>query len=221
MLAVLCSAPHPPLGVALLHLLIVVLNGTLHLLPYILFCSMIGLSLWIPSSPSLPELVQYPVYGHPNMVSTYIASSPTVEIRSFKMDADIRFLVYLLAFPVASICENLLIRPARDLFLETVVCWFDMRYVQPAQATGIWPDVQTPVLNALRSYEFVAEFLDSVMGKDSGGSARVYRGSILMFRPRQIRARLTKRECTQRAYMPPNWTPVLAAVIAFGHVLPK
>jgi hypothetical protein len=181
MLAVLCSAPHPPLGVALLHLSIAVLNGTLHLLPYILFCSMIGLSFWTSSSPSFPEVVHYPVYGHQNVVSTYIVSSPTVETQSFKMDADIRFLIFLLALPVASICENLLFRPARDLFHETVVCWFDMRYVQPALATAIWPDARTPILNALRSYKLVAEFLDGVMGNDSGESARDYKGSVLMF----------------------------------------
>jgi hypothetical protein len=219
MLAVLCSAPHPPLGVALLGLLIAVLNGMLHFLPYILFCSMIGLSFWAPSSPSLPD-VFHPIHEHPNMVSTYIVYSPAVESRSFKVDADLRILIFLLALPVSSICENILFRPVRDLFLETVACWFDMRYVQPVYTTGIWPDTWTPILNALRSCEFVAEFLDGVMGKDSGKSARNYRGSVLRFWPLQIRARFMKRDHTRRAYTPPNWTPPVLADVT-GHVLPK
>ncbi|KAH9979124.1 hypothetical protein BGW80DRAFT_1455779 [Lactifluus volemus] len=142
MIAVLFSARHPPLGVALLGLLIAVLDGTLHLLPYIVFCSMIALSFWVPSSHS-------------------------IETEAFNMSADLRILIFLLALPVSSIGENILFRSARHLFLETVVCWFEMRYVQPAHATGIWPDTWSPIMNAFRSCEFVAGFLDGVMGEDS------------------------------------------------------
>jgi hypothetical protein len=154
MLAILCSVRRPPLGVALLGLLIAALYGMLHLLPYIVFSSMITLSLWVPSSPS-------------------------IETKSFNMSADLRILIFLLALPVSSIGENILFRPARHLFLETVVCWFEMRYMQPAHATGIWPDTWSPILNALRSYEFVAGFLDGVMGEDSGESTLDYRGALL------------------------------------------
>ncbi|KAI0291104.1 hypothetical protein BC826DRAFT_508329 [Russula brevipes] len=58
----------------------------------------------------------------------------------------------------------MLFRPARDLFLQPIEWWFEMRYVQVAQATGSWPDTWTPILNALRSYQFVADFIDSVNG---------------------------------------------------------
>ena len=155
MLTVLCSARRPPLGVALLGLVIAALDGALHLLPYIVFCSMIALSFWVPSS------------------------SPIVETRSFNMGADLRILIFLLALPVSSIGDNILFRPARHLFLETIVCWFDMRYVQPAHAAGIWPDTWSPIMNALRSCEFVAGFLDGVRGEDSGESPLNYRGVVL------------------------------------------
>ncbi|KAI0248204.1 hypothetical protein BJV78DRAFT_1284990 [Lactifluus subvellereus] len=146
MLAVLGSAPHPPLGVALFGLFIAVLNGTLHLLPYILFCSMIGLSFWAPSSPSLPHVVYFPVHGHLNMVSLSIVSPPTLETQSFKLGSDLRILIFLLSIPVSSIAEN-------TSFVLLV-------------ATGLWPDTWTPIMNALRSCEFVADFLDGVTGKD-------------------------------------------------------
>ena len=221
MLAVLCSAPRPPLGVALLGLFIAALKGTLYLLPYTLFFSMIGLSLWTPSSPALPDVVYYPVHGQLNMVSVSIVSSPTLKTPSFTLGADLRILIFLLCLPVSSIVENILFRPARDFFLETVVCWFEMRYVQPAQATGLWPDTWAPILNTLRSYEFVAGFLDGVMGNDLSESARNPRGSVLMFWPLQVRAWFMNRKRTQRTYNLPIRTLVWGDAMACRYVLPK
>ncbi|KAH9993497.1 hypothetical protein BJV74DRAFT_367951 [Russula compacta] len=169
MLAVLCSAPRPPLGVALFGVLITALSLTLRLLPYLVFCSMVVLPLWVPSGPAHPEAVYYPVYGHPNdvyVVYTSGGAAGTDDMRPFELSAPLRILVFVLALPVTSILENMFFRPARDLFLGTVECWFEMRYVQPAQATGSWPDTWTPILNALRSFRFVADFINGVMGND-------------------------------------------------------
>jgi hypothetical protein len=168
MLAVLCSAPRPPLGVALLGLLITTLSSTLRLLPYIMFCSMIVLSIWVPSHPADPEPVYYPFSGHPN----YVYPPPADKIRPFELNATLRIVIFLLAVPVTSIFENVLFRPARDLFLRTVEFWYDLRYVQPAQVTGSWPDTWTPMLNALRSFQFVADFIDGAVGIEHGGSVQ-------------------------------------------------
>jgi len=171
MLAVLCSAPRPPLGVALLGLTIVMLSWILHLLPYIMFCGMITLSVWPPSHPLPPDVMYYPVNGHTNqvhMVYTRVGSQPAKEARSFELNAGFRILVFLLAIPVTSVIENAFFRPARSIFLRTVECWFDMRYVHPAQMTGSWPDTWTPIFNALRSCEFVADFIDGATGRNPG-----------------------------------------------------
>ena len=171
MLAVLCSAPRPPLGVALLGLTIVMLSWILHLLPYIMFCGMITLSVWPPSHPLPPDVMYYPVNGHTNqvhMVYTRVGSQPAKEARSFELNAGLRILVFLLAIPVTSVVENAFFRPARSIFLRTVECWFDMRYVHPAQMTGSWPDTWTPIFNALRSCEFVADFIDGATGRNPG-----------------------------------------------------
>ena len=175
MLAVLCSAPRPPLGVALLGLLITTLSLTLRLLPYIMFCSMIVLSIWVPSRPADPEPVYYPFPGHPNYVYpvyTSNVSPPADKRRPFELNATLRIIIILLAVPVTSIFENVLFRPARDLFLRTVEFWYDLRYVQPAQVTGSWPDTWTPILNALRSFQFVADFVDGAVGIEHGGSVQ-------------------------------------------------
>lgn len=143
MFAVLCSAPRPPLGVALFGVLISALSLTLRLLPYLVFCSMVVLSLWIPLGHTQPEVVYYPVYGHPNnvyVVYTSGGAAGTDETKPFELSAPLRILIFVLALPVTSILENMLFCPARDFFLGTVECWFEMRYVQPAQATGSWPD---------------------------------------------------------------------------------
>ncbi|KAI0297877.1 hypothetical protein B0F90DRAFT_850579 [Multifurca ochricompacta] len=195
MLAVLCSAPRPSLGVALLGLFITMLNWALHLLPYVLFCSMIALSVLPPLRPLFPEVMYYPVYGQPNQVHVVYASplpSSTSETRSLKLGAVIRILVFLLALPVSSIAENILFFPVRNFFLQTVECWFDMRYVQPAQATGIWPGVWTPIVNALRSSEFLAKFIDGLVGKDSCESLQTRMERALRFQPKQIRVRVTQ-----------------------------
>ena len=175
MLAVLCSTPRPPLGVALLGLLITAISSTLHLLPYIIFCSIIVLSIWVPSRPANPEVMYYPVDGysqHIYAVYTSDATSPADENGSFELNACLGALLFLLSIPIASILENLLIRPTRDLFLQTVECWFNMRYVQPLLATGSWPDTWAPLLNALRSSQFVADFIDGVMRNDDSESLR-------------------------------------------------
>jgi hypothetical protein len=172
MLAVLCSTPRPPLGVALLGLLITAISSTLHLLPYIIFCSIIVLSIWVPSCPADPKLVYYPVDGYSQHVYAVYTSDASLadENGSFELNACLGVLLFLLSIPATSILENLLIRPTRDLFLQTVECWFDMRYVQPLLATGSWPETWTPLLNALRSFQFVADFIDGVMGNDSSES---------------------------------------------------
>ncbi|KAF8499574.1 hypothetical protein F5888DRAFT_86887 [Russula emetica] len=171
MFAVLCSSPRPPLGVALLGLFITAISSTLHLLPYIIFCSIIVLSIWVPSRPADPKVVYYPVNGYSQHVYAVYTSDATPsqaadENGSFELNACLAVILFLLSIPVTSILENLLIRPTRDLFLQTVECWFDMRYVQPLLATGSWPNTWTPLLNALRSYQFVADFIDGVMGND-------------------------------------------------------
>ena len=183
MFAVLCSAPRPPLGVALFGVLISALSLTLRLLPYLVFCSMVVLSLWIPLGHTQPEVVYYPVYGHPNnvyVVYTSGGAAGTDETKPFELSAPLRILIFVLALPVTSILENMLFCPARDFFLGTVECWFEMRYVQPAQATGSWPDTWTPLLNALRSFRFVADFINGVMGNDHSESTRCHRGSLLI-----------------------------------------
>jgi hypothetical protein len=166
MLAVLCSTPRPPLGVALLGLLITAISSTLHLLPYIIFCSIIVLSVWVPSRPADPKVVYYPIDGYSQHVYAIYTSdaTPAGEDGSFELNACLGVLLFLLSIPVTSVLENLLIRPTRDLFLQTVECWFNMRYVQPLLATGSWPDTWTPLLNALRSFQFVVDFIDEVMG---------------------------------------------------------
>jgi hypothetical protein len=175
MLAVLCSAPRPPLGVAFLGLLITAISSTLRLLPYIVFCSIIVLSIWAPSHPADPEVMYYPVDGHPQHVYVVYTSNvtpPTDENGTFVLNACLRILVFLLSIPASSILENLLFRPIRDLFLQTVEGWYDMRYVQPVLATGFWPDTWTPILNAVRSLQFIADFIDGVIGSDYSESVR-------------------------------------------------
>lgn len=177
MLAVLCSTPRPPLGVALFGLLITAMSLTLHLLPYIIFCSIIVLSIWVPSRPTDSKIVYYSVdvYSqHTNAVYTFDATPPADENGSFELNACLGVLLFLLSIPVTSIIENLFIRPTRDLFIQTVEFWFDMRYVQPLLATGSWPDTWTPLLNMLRSFQFVADFIDGVMGNDDSESLRSY-----------------------------------------------
>ncbi|KAF8258825.1 hypothetical protein EI94DRAFT_1790866 [Lactarius quietus] len=170
MLAVLCSSPRPPLGVAIIGLTIAMLSWMLHLLPYIMFCGMITLSVWPSSHPPPPEVTYQPVYGLPNHVHVVYTRVGPKEAWSFNLDAELRILVFLLAIPVTSVVDNVLFYPARRFFLGTIECWFDMRYVHPAQMTGSWPDTWTPIFNALRSCEFVADFIDSVTGKSSGPS---------------------------------------------------
>ncbi len=177
MLTLLCSAPHPPLGVAFLGLLITAISSTLHLLPYIIFCSIIVLSIWTPSWSANPKVVYYPVDGYPQHVYAVYASDAaplTEEKGTFELNACLGVLLFLLSIPVTSILENLFLRPIRDLFLQTVECWYDMRYVQPRLATGSWPDTWTPILNSLRSFRFVEDFIDGVMGHDDSESVRNY-----------------------------------------------
>jgi hypothetical protein len=183
MLAVLCSAPRPPMGVALLGLLITALSSTLRLLPYVMFCCMIVLSIWVPSRPAELEPMYDPFPGPSNthVYPVYTSTPPADKIRPFELSASQRILIFLLSVPVTSIFENVLFRPARDFVLRTVEFWFDLRYVQPAQATGSWPDTWTPILNALRSVQFVADFIDGAVGNDRGVSARNRRGVLLSF----------------------------------------
>ncbi len=177
MLAVLCSAPRPPMGVALLGLVITAISTTLHLLPYIIFCSIIVLSIWVPSRPADPKVVYYPVDGYPQHVYAAYASGATPstdENGTSELNALIGVLLFLLSIPVASILENLFICPTREIFLQTVECWYEMRYVQPLLATGSWPDTWTPILNALRSFQFIADFIDGITGKYNSESVRNY-----------------------------------------------
>jgi hypothetical protein len=185
MLAVVCTAPRPPVSVVLLGLLITSLSSTLRLLPYIVFCCMILLSIWGPSHSAEPEpLYDPPFPGRSNDVYPICTSkmpmSPRADkVRPYELSPSQRILVFLLAIPVTSIFEHVLFRPARDFFLQTVEFWYDLRYVQRAQATGAWPDTWTPILNALRSIQFVADFIDGVWGNDHGGSAQTRRGLLL------------------------------------------
>jgi len=163
------------LGVALLGLLITAISSTLHLLPYLIFCSIIVLSIWVPSRPADPKVVYYPVDGYSQQVYAVYTSSatpPADENGSFELNACLGILLFVLSIPVTSILENLLIRPIRDLFLQTVEYWFNIRYVQPLLATGSWPDTWIPLLNALRSFPFVADFIDGVMRNDDSESMR-------------------------------------------------
>lgn len=182
MLAALCSAPRPPLGVALLGLLITMFSSTLHLLPYVMFCSMIILSIWVPSHPAKPEPVHHPFSDHSNHVYPVYAPPPAADdkIRPFELSAGLRIVLFLLAIPLTSIFENLLFRPTRDLFLRTIEFWYDLRYAQPARATGSWPSMWTPILNALCSFRFVADFIDGAVGNEhAGGFVRNRRGLFL------------------------------------------
>ena len=110
--------------------------------------------------------------GHPNQevraVYSRVGSQPPKEARSFELNAELRILIFLLAIPVTSVIENAFFRPARSIFLRTIECWFDMRYVHPAQITGSWPDTWTPIFNALRSCQFLADFIDGAMNQNSG-----------------------------------------------------
>ena len=72
-------------------------------------------------------------------------------------------LIFLLAILVMSVIENAFFRPACSIFLQTIECWFDMRYVHPAQITGSWPETWTPVFNTLHSCGFLADFIDGAM----------------------------------------------------------
>ena len=83
-----------------------------------------------------------------------------------ELNACLRILFILFSVPATAILENMLFRPTRDLFLQTVEAWFEMRYVQPVLATGSWPDTWTPILSALRSFQFVADFIDGVAGSN-------------------------------------------------------
>ena len=172
MFAVLYTAPRPPLGVALLGLLITTFSLTLRLLPYIVFCSMIVLSVWISSSPVEPEPVYYPFLDRSNHIYPVPTTnvSPTDKIRPLELNASLRILIFLLAVPVTSILENIIFRPARDLFVQTVEFWYDLRYVQAAQLTGSWPATCIPILNALRSFQFLADLIDGAAGIEKGGS---------------------------------------------------
>ncbi|KAH8985793.1 hypothetical protein EDB92DRAFT_2026748, partial [Lactarius akahatsu] len=195
MLVVLCSSPRPPFGVALLGFTIVILRWMLRLLPYIMFCGMIILSVWPPSHPLRPDVTYYPVNGHPNqvhMVYTRVDSQPSKEARSFELIAELRILIFLLAVPVTSLVENAFFRPARSIFLRTIECWFDMRYVHPAQISGSWPDTWTPIFNVLRSCEFVADFIDGATSRNSGPSLPT-RGSPSIAQPAEQRE--TSRQC--------------------------
>lgn len=87
-----------------------------------------------------------------------------------ELNACLRILFILFSIPATAILENTLFRPTRELFLQTVETWFEMRYVQPVLATGSWPDTWTPILNALRSFQFVADFIDGVTGSNSSES---------------------------------------------------
>jgi len=173
MLAVLCRAPRPPLGVALLGLFITALSWTLRLIPYIVLYGMIVLSLWMPSRPAEPDVVFHPFHGHPNYIYMVSASNVPPFTKPFESNSCTRILIFLLSIPVTSILEKMLFQPVRDLFLQTVQSWFYMRYVLPAQATGSWPDTWAPILNAFRSIQFVADFVDGVMGKDQSKSTWV------------------------------------------------
>ena len=167
MLAVLSSAPRPPLGVALFGLLITVTSSTLRMLPYIMLCSIIVLSVWVPSRPADPEVMYYPVDGHPQHVHVVYTSPPMGENGPSELNACLRILFLLLSVPATAIFENLLIRPIRDLFLQTVEAWYDIRYMQPVLVTGAWPDTWTPILNALRSFQFIADFVDGINYSES------------------------------------------------------
>ncbi|KAH9044192.1 hypothetical protein EDB84DRAFT_1470675, partial [Lactarius hengduanensis] len=175
MLAVLCSSPRPPFGVALLGFTIVILRWMLHLLPYIMFCGMITLSVWPPSHPLPPDVTYYPVNGHPNQVHMSSGSSFSCSLSRSH-----------------SLVENAFFRPARSIFLRTIECWFDMRYVHPAQISGSWPDTWTPIFNALRSCEFVADFIDGATSRNSGPSLPT-RGSHSIAQPAEQRE--TSRQC--------------------------
>ena len=165
MLAVLCSSPRPPFGVAVIGFTIAIFSWVLHLLPYLMFCGMITLSVWPPSQPPPPEVVYHAVGGLPNHV--HVVHS-RVGSMLFELNADLRILIFLLSIPVTSVVDNALFYPARRFFLQTIECWFDMRYVHPAQLTGSWPDTWTPILNAVRSCEFVADFIDNATGRNPG-----------------------------------------------------
>jgi len=173
MLAILSRAPRPPLGVALLGFFITTLSWTLRLLPYVVLYGMIILSIWVPSRPSEPDVMYQPADGHSNHIDMVSASNVTPltdETTLFELNACTRILIFLLSVPVTSILEKILIQPARDLLLQAVQSWFRMHYVLPAQATGAWPDTWAPILNALRSTQFVADFIDGVLGNDHGKS---------------------------------------------------
>lgn len=172
MLAVPCSAPRPPLGVALLGLLITATSSTLRLLPYITLCSIIVLSIWVPSRPADPEVIYYPVDGHPQHVHVVYAFPPMDGSGISELNACLRILFILFSVPATAILENMLFRPTRDLFLQTVEAWFEMRYVQPVLATGSWPDTWTPILDALRSFQVVADFIEGVTGSNSSESVQ-------------------------------------------------
>ncbi|KAH9164902.1 hypothetical protein EDB89DRAFT_2077453 [Lactarius sanguifluus] len=209
MLAVLCSSPRPPFGVALLGFTIVILRWMLHLLPYIMFCGMITLSVWPPSHPLPPDVTYYPVNGHPNqvhMVYTRVDSQPSKEARSFELIAELRILIFLLAVPVTSVLENAVFRPARTIFLRTIECWFDMRYVHPAQISGSWPDTWTPILNVLRSCGFVADFIDGATGRNSGPSLPT-RGSHSIAQPAE------QRETSRQSMRASNPDPIVHSKI--------
>ena len=184
MLAVLFSTPRPPLGVAILGLTITMLSWMLHLLPYIMFCGMITLSVWTPSHPLPPEVIYHPVDGLPNHVHVVYTRVGSKDAMSFELNAELRFLLFLLAIPVTSVLENALFHPARRFFLRTIECWFDMRYVHPAQMTGNWPDTWTPIFSALRSCEFVADCIDGIAGRNYG-----------VFLPRPVNSRSISRLC--------------------------
>lgn len=168
MLVVLFSTPRPPLGVAILGLTIATLSWILHLLPYIMFCGLITLSVWPSSYPPPPEVIYHPVYGFRNHVHVVYTRVGYKQARSFELNAELRILIFLLAIPATCVVENVLFYPTRQFFLRTIECWFDMRYVHPAQMTGSWPDTWTPIFNALRSCEIVADFIDGATGQISG-----------------------------------------------------
>ncbi|KAH9037103.1 hypothetical protein EDB85DRAFT_1888563 [Lactarius pseudohatsudake] len=107
------------------------------------------LSVWPPSHPLPPDVTYYPVNGHPNqvhMVYTRVDSQPSKEARSFELIAELRILISC-SLSRSHLSRKRLFRPARSIFLRTIECWFDMRYVHPAQISGSWPDTWTPIFN--------------------------------------------------------------------------
>jgi len=96
-LAVLCFTPRPPLGVSLLGLFITAISSTLYLLPCIIFCNIIVLSIWVPSRPADIKVIYYPVDGYSQHVYadlTSDATPPADESGSFELNACLGVLFF-------------------------------------------------------------------------------------------------------------------------------